>query len=73
MADPNTQQPNSDDSSSNAVDWDSLSGALGTKNGAEAQKRAFDIAKFVAEVENDADSQLILQTGNKKVELKLNR
>lgn len=54
-------------------DWNALAKVLGAKSPEDAQKRAYEIAKFVADVENDDDSQLILKNGNKSVELKLNR
>jgi hypothetical protein len=55
------------------VDWDDLKESLGTSTVAETQQRAYEIAKFVAEVENDKDSELILKTGDKKLALKLNK
>jgi len=60
-------------SPSSALDWESLKQSLGTSTVEEAQRRAFEIAKFVADVENDKDSELILNTGGKKLALKLNK
>ena len=54
-------------------DWEDLKQSLGTSSVEETQKRAFEIAKFVADVENDKESELILKTGDKKVSLKLNK
>jgi hypothetical protein len=56
-----------------APDWETLKRSLGASTAQEAQQRAYDIAKFVADVENDSNSELILKTGNKSVKLNLNR
>jgi len=58
--------------SSATPDWESLAQSLGATSPEDAQRRAFEIAKFVAEVENDKDSELILKTGRKQVSLNLN-
>ena len=58
---------------STGLDWDGLAQSLGTASGEEAQKRAYEIAKFVADVESDKDSELILKTGGRNLALKLNR
>ena len=55
------------------VDWEDLKKSLGTSTVAETQQRAYEIAKFVADVENDKDSELILKTGDTKLALKLNK
>lgn len=55
------------------LDWNKLAANLGAGSVAEAQRRAYEIAKFVADVENDSESQLILKTGHKQLELKLNK
>jgi hypothetical protein len=62
-----------DASAVSSQDWEDLKQSLGTATVEETQKRAFEIAKFVADVENDKDSELILKTGDKKVSLKLNK
>jgi hypothetical protein len=59
--------------SSTVPDWDSLAHSLGTTSAEEAQRRAYEIAKFVADVESDKDSELILKTGGRNLALKLNR
>jgi len=55
------------------LDWNALASALGTNSVEETQRKAYDIAKFVADVESDKDSELILKTGSQKMALKLNR
>ena len=55
------------------LDWSKLAASLGANSVEEAQRRAYDIAKFVADVENDSESQLILKTGRKQMELNLNK
>jgi len=54
-------------------DWESLAETLNVGSAEEAEKRAFEIAKFVTRVEQDKNSKLILKTGGKSVELTLNR
>ncbi len=54
-------------------DWEDLKQSLGANSVEETQRRAFEIAKFVADVEKDKDSELILKTGDKKIALKLNK
>jgi len=56
-----------------SLDWESLKESLGANSVEEAQRRAFEIAKFVVDVEKDKDSELILKTGNKNLALKLNK
>jgi hypothetical protein len=68
-----TVSPSAQTPQGSAPDWESLKESLGTDSVEEAQRRAFEIAKFVADVENDKDSELILKTGDKKVALKLNK
>jgi hypothetical protein len=70
---PDAVAPQSDASAVSSQDWEDLKQSLGTASVEETQKRAFEIAKFVADVENDKDSELILKTGDKKVSLKLNK
>jgi len=65
--------PQSNSPAGSPVDWDELKESLGTSSVEETQRRAFEIAKFVADVENDKDSELILKTGDKKMALKLNK
>ncbi len=54
-------------------DWESLAETLNVGSAEEAEKRAFEIAKFVMRVEQDKNSKLILKTGGKSLELTLNR
>jgi hypothetical protein len=56
-----------------ALDWNKLAASLGVSSAEEARRRAYEIAKFVADVDHDAESQLILKTGRKQLELKLNK
>jgi hypothetical protein len=70
---PDAVAPQNDASAVSSQDWEDLKESLGTTSVEETQKRAFEIAKFVADVENDKDSELILKTGDKKVSLKLNK
>jgi hypothetical protein len=55
------------------ANWEELKESLGTSSVAEAQKRAYEIAKFVADVENDKDSELILKRGGMQVALQLKK
>jgi hypothetical protein len=55
------------------LDWDALAKTLKTSSAAEAQKRAYEIAEFVARVESDSNSELILKTGSKQLALTLNK
>jgi hypothetical protein len=64
---------NTQPSPGSTPDWESLKESLGADSVEDAQRRAFEIAKFVADVENDKDSELILKSGNKNVALKLNK
>jgi len=54
-------------------DWEALARALGVASVEEAQRRAFDIAKFVVRVANDSNSKLMLKTRGKTLDLTLNR
>ena len=54
-------------------DWDALAKSLDLDSPEEAQSRAFEIAQFVARVERDKNSKLILKTGSKSLELTLNK
>jgi hypothetical protein len=56
----------------NKPDWDALARALKVDTASEAQDRAFEIAKFVARVEDDKSQTLVLKTGGKYIELSLN-
>ena len=58
---------------SGPLDWEKLAASLGASSAEEAQKRAYEIAEFVAKIENDKDSELILKTGGKKLSLTLNK
>jgi hypothetical protein len=55
------------------IDWNALAKTLKTGSAAEAQKRAYEIAEFVARVESDSNSELILKTGIKQLALTLNK
>jgi hypothetical protein len=55
------------------LDWDKLAKALNIGSAEEAKERAYQIAEFVARVENDSNSKLILKTGNEQLALTLNR
>ncbi len=54
-----------------ALDWDALAKDLNLPDGTAAAKRAFEIAKYVARVENNDDEKLILKKGSKLFELNL--
>ena len=54
-------------------DWETLARALNVGSPEEAEQKAFEIADFVARVENDKDSKLILKKGGKSLELTLNK
>lgn len=54
-------------------DWEELKERLGASSVEETQRRAYEIAKFVADVENDKESELILKTGSRNLALKLNK
>jgi len=54
-------------------DWDALAKSLDLDSPEAAQSRAFEIAQFVARVEKDKNSKLILKTGSKSLELTLNK
>jgi hypothetical protein len=56
-----------------ALDWNKLADSLGAKSEEEAQRRAYEIAEFVAKVENDRDSELVLKRGGKNITLALNK
>jgi hypothetical protein len=74
MGSPNTDAVNAGPSHVPAsLDWEQLQRDLGTSSIEETQKRAYEIAKFVADVEKDADSELILRQGDKKLLLTLKR
>jgi hypothetical protein len=55
------------------ANWEDLKESLGTTTVAETQQRAYEIAKFVADVENDQDSELILKRGGMQVALQLKK
>jgi hypothetical protein len=68
-----TSNPGSIPTTGEALDWDALAKKLRIGSAEEAKKRAYEIADFVARVEDDKDSELILKTGGKKLALTLNR
>jgi hypothetical protein len=74
MAETTTQDnPVTTGSASEALNWDELAKALNIGSAEEAKVRAYQIAEFVARVEKDSNSKLILKTGNEQLALTLNR
>jgi hypothetical protein len=55
------------------LDWDALAKSLRIGSAEEAKKRAYEIAAFVARVENDNNSELIWKRDGKKTALTLKR
>lgn len=64
--------PVSTGSPSETLNWVELAKSLKVGSVEEAKTRAFQIAEFVARVENDSDSKLILKTGSEQLALTLN-
>jgi len=52
-------------------DWDALAKSLNLASAEEAERRAFEIAEFVARVEKDDDKKLVLKSGGHYMELSL--
>jgi hypothetical protein len=52
-------------------DWDQLAADLNVSGPDEAQKLAFKIAAYVAEVQKSGDKELMLKEGGKYFNLKL--
>jgi hypothetical protein len=55
----------------NELDWNDLAQELKLKSPEEAMLRAFEIARFVAEVEKDQDQKLMLKERGKYFNLTL--
>jgi hypothetical protein len=54
-------------------DWETLARSMNLDSAEAAEKKAFEIANFIARVEKDKNKKLVLKTGSEYLELTLNR